>query len=158
MLVVSDTTTITNLLRIDLLSLIQKLYNQIYIPQAVYDELSRMPSQKKQIDKLRWIKVKMVTDQKMVSTLLEKLDAGESEAIALAVEMKADILIIDEWFGRNIAESYGLNIIGLFGILLGAKRRGYIKAVKPYMDDLIKSYGFRVSEALYIKVLRLAGE
>ena len=72
--------------------------------------------------------------------------------------MNADILVMDERKGRRIAEEYGLTIIGLFGILIGAKKRGYIKSVKDQMDILINDHSFRVGTAVYNQVLRLAKE
>lgn len=158
MLVVSDTTAITNLLKIDLLHLVQKMYREILIPQAVYEELGKLPAQQKFIDNTKWIKTRQVKDQSLVKQLKEQLDPGESEAIALALELKADILIMDEYMGRRVAQDYGVSIIGLLGILIGAKKRGYIKSVKTHMEDLIKNHGFRISESVYNQVLRLARE
>lgn len=63
--------------------------------------------------------------------------------------MNVDIFIMDECKGWKIVEEYGLVIIGLFGILIGVKRRGYIKLVKFYMDILINDYSFCVSEGVY---------
>lgn len=105
-----------------------------------------------------WIKVKPIKDRTRVDKLHDRLDLGESEAIILALELKADILVMDERKGRKIAEEYGLTIIGLFGILIGAKRRGYIKSVKDQMDILINDHSFRVGKAVYNQVLRLAKE
>lgn len=158
MVVVSDTTTITNLLKIDLLHLVQRLYREIIIPQAVYDELAKIPSQKKLLKQTNWIRVRQVKDRMRVDKFQDYLDLGESEAIILALELNADILIMDERKGRKIAEEYGLAIIGLFGILIGAKRRGHIKSVKSHMDTLINDHSFRVNEAVYNQVLRLAKE
>ena len=126
MVIVSDTTTITNLLKIDLLHLVQRLYREIIIPQAVYDELAKIPSQKKLLKQTNWIRVRQVKDRMRVDKFQDYLDLGESEAIILALELNADILIMDERKGRKIAEEYGLAIIGLFGILIGAKRRAIL--------------------------------
>jgi predicted nucleic acid-binding protein len=86
------------------------------------------------------------------------LDRGEAEAIALAVELKAAALIIDERQGRNKAESVGLKIIGLLGILLEAKSKGLILSVRPLIDELVDKIGFRVHPALYQAILLKAGE
>jgi predicted nucleic acid-binding protein len=158
MLVVSDTTAITNLLKINLLDLVRKVYREILIPQAVYEELSKLPNQKKIIDNAKWIKIKSIKDESLAQKLRSRLDPGESEAIVLALELKSDILIMDENAGRRIAKEYGLTIIGLLGILIGAKKRGYIKSVKPHMIDLIENHGFRISESVYNQVLKLAKE
>lgn len=158
MLVISDTTTITNLLKIDLLDIVKKIYQEILIPQAVYEELSKLPYQKTIIDRAEWIKVKSIKNTSLVLKLKDRLDAGESEAIVLALELKSDILIVDENAGRRVAKEFGLNIIGLLGILIGAKKRGHIKLVKPHMVNLVENHGFRISESVYNQVLKLAKE
>lgn len=86
------------------------------------------------------------------------LDAGEANAIALALELQADDLLIDERLGRQEAVRLGLSIIGILGILLVAKQRSLIPQVQPVMDALINKAGFRVSTQLYQRVLALAKE
>lgn len=153
MVVVSDTTTITNLLKIKLLLIIKGLYGQILIPKAVYDELSDYGKQKKIIDSHDWIKTVGIQNLELYNKLRERLDKGESEAITLAIELKSDFLIIDEAKGRRIARSYGIKIIGLLGILMLAKEEGLITRVKPYLKDLKDKMGFRISERLYQEIL-----
>jgi predicted nucleic acid-binding protein len=86
------------------------------------------------------------------------LDAGEANAIALALELQADDLLIDERLGRQEALRLGLSIIGILGILLVAKQKSLIPQVQPVMDALISQAGFRVSSQLYQRVLALAQE
>jgi hypothetical protein len=86
------------------------------------------------------------------------LDLGEAEAIILADNLHADWLLIDEALGRNIAKLHGLHIVGLLGVLLLAKQKGFITEVKPLPDDLINKARFRVSDELYQKILHSAGE
>jgi predicted nucleic acid-binding protein len=86
------------------------------------------------------------------------LDAGEANAIALALELQADDLLIDERLGRQEAVRLGLSIIGILGILLVAKKRSLIPQVQPVMDALINQAGFHVSPQLYQRVLDLAQE
>ena len=86
------------------------------------------------------------------------LDRGEAEAIVLALELGADELLIDERLGRREASQRGLSLIALLGVLLVAKRRGLVVAIRSVIDDLIVQAGFRVSNQLYAKVLIAVGE
>lgn len=86
------------------------------------------------------------------------MNVGEAEAIALAIEVEATRLLIDERLGRQAATDLGLRITGVLGILLAAKRQELITAVQPVMDDLATQAGFRISSQLYVDVLNVAGE
>ena len=88
---------------------------------------------------------------------MEELDLGESEAIVLAIELKADYLIIDEYKGRAIADKKGVKIVGLLGVLIAAKRIGHLQAVKPLIEK-IQINGFRLNRSLIDKVLNALGE
>jgi len=163
MIVISDTSTITNLVAIQYLQLLPQLYGQVYIPQAVYNELVDIhpPNlQTIQIREASWLEVRKINRGELVDRLqgAARLDAGESEAIALALEVKADLLLIDERRGRAEADRLGIRIIGLLGILVEAKQKSLIIAVKPILDDLIAKAEFRVSNLLYIKILNLVSE
>lgn len=158
MVVVSDTTAITNLLKVKLLLIIKGLYGQILIPEAVYSELAALSSQKKIIDTNDWIKVVEIKNQVLYHELRQTLDQGESEAIVLALEVNSDFLIIDEAKGRKIARSYGIKIIGLLGILVLAKEEGLINKIKPYLEDLRNNMGFRVGDKLFEEILSQVGE
>ena len=122
MLVISDTSTVTNLIQIGKLDLLEKLFGEVLIPQKVYEELSDYENQKGQLDSCDWILVKTVLDRRAVAELREILDIGEAEAIVLAQALKADFLIIDERKGRKVAEELGINIVGLLGILIRARK------------------------------------
>jgi predicted nucleic acid-binding protein len=87
-----------------------------------------------------------------------QLDAGEAEAIALAVEINADRILIDERRGRQKAIELSLKPIGILGILLKAKQENIISAVKPLLDKLINEADFYVHPNLYNEVLALANE
>ena len=158
MLIVSDTSAVTNLLQIEQLHLLYEVFGVVILPQAVYEELCQLPQQKEVIDQQNWIFVQKPSNQKMVFDLETDLDEGEAEAIVLALELKADFLIIDELKGRNKAEEAGLKIIGLLGVLLRAKQSGFLPAVKPIIDQLISETGFRVHPTLYQQVIKSAGE
>jgi len=82
---------------------------------------------------------------------------GESEAITLADTMNADLIIIDERKSRSIAKDVGLRVTGTLGILVEAKRQGFIKELKPLLDKLMEN-GIRISRKLYLDILDLVNE
>ena len=164
MIVVSDTSPITNLAAIAQLDLLQQLYTSLIIPTAVYNEMvevDKVVPGAVEVQTLSWIQTQAVADAQRVTDLQtsqENIDLGEAEAIILAVELKADLLLMDERRGRALATSYGLSVTGLLGVLLQAKRNGLISTVKPLMDQLIEQVDFRVSSQLYTTILQSASE
>lgn len=96
-----------------------------------------------------WIKTVEIKNWDAVRELAVWLDPGEAEAISLASEPNADVLLIDEAKGRRIAMEKGLSITGLLGVLIAAKDQGYVEAVCPIMDQLISEARFRISTTLY---------
>lgn len=140
------------------MDLLEKLFTEIIIPEKVYEELTDYEGQKEEIDKRNWIVSRKVEDEEAIRKMSIHLDPGEAEAIILAKELKADFLIIDERKGRRIAEDHGLRIIGLLGVLVRGKQKGYIQRLKPVLDKLINQIGFRVSSLLYDKILQEVGE
>jgi predicted nucleic acid-binding protein len=161
MVVVSDTTTISNLFLIDMLWLLEKLYHNVVIPSSVFDELKKLESGNRKIDKIaqaEWIKIMEVNNSDFVSILLLTLDKGEAEAIVLAKEINADLLIIDEVKGRKYAKQLNLNVIGLIGILLLAKQKMLIKSVREILYELKEKSGFWISEKLFNATIELANE
>lgn len=160
MIVISNTSPISNLAAIGQLELLQQLYGNIIIPPAVYQELINSGDTDPAtlaVQTLGWIQTQPVLDRVLLETLQTNLDPGEAEAITLAVEIHADRLIIDERRGRNEAIRLGLQVTGLLGIVLAAKQQGLIPLVQPILDDL-RANSFWIRDALYAEVLRLAGE
>jgi predicted nucleic acid-binding protein len=161
MIVVSDTSPIINLATIGYLHLLPDLFTEIIIPTAVFNEVAGAGNDEpgaKEIRESSWVKVHAAPNQQLLPQLLHDLDPGEAEAIALAVNIKAEYVLMDEALGRKIAVSYQLQPLGILGILLLAKRRGMIQAVTPLMDRLRSEANFFVDARLYHYIKRLAEE
>ncbi len=158
MLVVSNTSPILNLAIIGQLELIHQQFGQVQIPLAVLAELKVLEDRpgSKEIQAAvdtGWIAVQEVSSQLSVQLLQQVLDRGESEAITLAIDLKADRILLDERDGRKIAKSLGLKVTGVLGILLRANQEGELSSLSGVIDALIKTAGFRISPELLAKVL-----
>ena len=153
MIVVSDTSIITSLIHIGREHLLSDLHGAVLIPPAVHQELlrthARIPA---------FLEVRPVNDLLMVARLKVELDLGEAEAIVLAKEAKADLLLIDEKLGRLVAVREGLRISGLLGLCVDAKRIGKIASLRELVQKLELEAGFRVSRAVKEQAFLLAGE
>lgn len=161
MIVVSDTSALCNLALVDRLWLLEAIYQTIIIPEVVANELTAASNLTiSSLLQLSWIQTQSLTNSQLADQLQQArgLDAGEANAIALALELQADDLLIDERLGRQEARRLGLSIIGILGILLIAKQRNLIPQVQPVMDALMDQAGFRVSPQLYQRVLALSQE
>jgi len=160
-IVISDTTAITYLSQIGAIGLLKRLFKVIYIPEAVYHELTRQGDHiggSKEVKTLPWIKVKKIHSYDQYARKYQKkLDPGESQAIGLALHMNADLLIIDELDGRWEAKNQGIRIAGMLGIFKMAKERSIIPAVAPYLNKL-RLTSFKLSPVLYNMVLQDVGE
>ncbi len=161
MIVVSDTSALSNLALVGHLWLLEAIYQTVIIPDVVASELAAASNPTiSAILRLPWIQTQSLTNSQLADQLQQErgLDAGEANAIALALELQADDLLIDERLGRQEAIQLGLSIIGILGVLLIAKQRSLISQVQPVIDALIDQAGFRVSPQLYQRVLALAQE
>lgn len=161
MIIISDTSPINNLAAINQLHLLHQLYGTVLIPEAVFRELTDpnfLVAGATEVQTLDWIQTCVVSDRTLVAALGNELDMGEAEAIALAVEIQADQVLIDERRGRLIATRLNLRPIGILGILVEAKSQGLITEVKPLLDALVNKAGFWVAESLYNRVLLLVNE
>lgn len=161
MIVVSDTSPILNLARIGQLELLHALYLKVVIPPAVNREFEASLAGAGPInvkDWSSWLTIVEPINKSRVDELRMDLDAGESEAIVLALQLNAELLLVDEKKARAVAASLELRTVGLLGVLVEAKKAGLIRKVKPLLDDLISQARFWIGEALYRKVLSAVDE
>ena len=161
MIVVSNTTPLIGLAQIQRFDLLQQLFGEIHIPQAVYTEAvvagREEGGAKREVSDATWIKTKRVQDRLAVEVLLDEMDSGEAETIVLARELKADWVLMDEKKGRRKLAELGVRKIGTIGILLKAKQIGLIPAVRPDLERL-RQQGFSISQDVIESVLRQAYE
>ena len=161
MIVVADTSPITALLHLKLIHLLGLLYGPVFIPVSVAKELDSLTSFGFDLsflgDKATYI-IRQAADTGFIKMLTIHVDAGEAEAVALAKELNADLLLIDEKFGKQYAEAENITCKGVVGILIAAKNQGLLPSIKPLLDDLIEHLKFRLSDKIYQLALQKAGE
>ncbi len=153
MIVVSDTSPLSALMAIKHDWLLRDLFAQVYVPQAVHDELLRGHSVIPEY--IETISVRNMVD---VARLANQLDKGEAEAIVLAKEIHSALILMDEKLGRIHAEHEGLQVIGSMGVLLLSKQKGLIPSVKDLIARMRSEAGFRLSKGVESAVLTAAGE
>ena len=161
MIVVADAGPLIHLAAIGQLELIHRLSSEVLVPQAVFDEVvvvgAGLPGAA-EVGAASWIRVVTPTRRDVVAALLGGgLHLGEAQAIAVAVELGADRLLIDERQGRLTAETMGVAVVGSIGILIAAKVRGEVTALAPHLYAL-RASGLWLSEGLIARVLSSAGE
>lgn len=161
MIVVSDTTPLIGLASIGRLELLRELFEEVYIPQAVFNETvthGREESRaKREVAGSDWIHIVEVKDRLAVNVLLDEMDLGEVETIVLASEMDADWVLMDEKKGRRKLSQLNIPKVGTLGILLKAKQLELILLLRPEIEELQKS-GFSISPSIVEAVLDMAGE
>lgn len=151
--VVSDSTCLIGLERISRLDILPQLYRNFYIPVAVKAEIGFVKP---------WMKVRKVENLSLINSLRNSIDWGESEVIALAVELgcvelNKVVIVLDDKKAQKIAAQFDLAITGTVGMLLKAKRMGAIASIRPILDSL-ESVEFRIAPALRCRALELANE
>lgn len=147
-LIISDTSCLIALSNVGLLHILKDIYEEIIITSEVQNEFGgNLPD---------WIIVINVKDKEKQAEIEKRLDRGESSSIALALEMKNSILIIDELKGRKIAKSFDLEIIGTIGILLIAHKKGLVDDVLSIILKLVNN-GFRLSDKMLAKLIEIYG-
>lgn len=157
-LLVADTSPLLALARVDVLPILCELFDQVCVTQSVVAEclvkVQRLDAQRVQAAIAAGFLLVVPDPQVRVS--LSHLDHGEQTALEYALLEQATVLI-DERLGRLAAKAHQLKMIGAPGVLLLAKRKGLIPAVKPILHDLIAS-GYFLSDALVAQILELANE
>lgn len=158
MIIISDSSPLISLAIIGRLDLLEKLYKEIYVPFAVYKEVTEEEKPfSKELGNFLRDKVKNVSNRLAVEVLVSDIGIGESEAIVLALEEKPDLVLIDDLKARKFAKMNGLEIIGTMGILLEAKENRLIEEIKPLISELILN-GIRVSNKIIEITLKAAKE
>ena len=158
MIVVSDTSSLSNLLVIERLDLLRQIFGEVLIPNAVAKEFAVLDRNRRELLTQEWISIVDVTDKQLLSSVRIGIDSGEAEAITLSIELSADFLLIDELAGRRRAREHGLSVIGVAGILVEAKRLGFIDLVRPEIERLRDEARFHMSSGLIEEVLDSVNE
>jgi uncharacterized protein len=159
MRIVSNTSTVLNLAIIGHLDLLRQQMDLVWVPPAVISELrvdTEMPGAAVVRQALQdgWLQVQPVKDLMLVTVLQRELDHGESEAIALALQMQADWLLLDERDGRRVAKSLSIKVTGVLGVLLRARREHQISSLAEAIMQLRLQAGFRIAPELESEILR----
>ncbi len=163
MIVISDTTPVISLLKADRLELLRELYGTVLMPEAVYKELTENPVYIKEaeiIKKTHFLSVARVENTTSVNILraIIGLDAGESEALILYGEQRADLLLMDERKGRSVAKQLNIMFMGTVGILMLAFDKNLLQAeeVNLCLDSMITN-GIRLDKKICNMVMSHVG-
>jgi len=154
--VVSNSSPLIHLSKIGLLDILDELFDEIIIPDAVFDECVVEGGDRKDaksIEKAAWIKTISVKEENLhlKQAFLKDVDEGESEAIVLAIQESVDFVLLDEYDARELARNHDLNVTGVIGVLLRAKKSGKLENAKNHLENLRES-GFWISDDLYERV------
>ncbi|MGN6369783.1 MAG: DUF3368 domain-containing protein [Phycisphaerae bacterium] len=159
-IIISDTSPIRALNHLKMLSLVGQLYGELIIPPAVELELRTPARSFPAIDVASSgvAVVRPVSAAFIAGVQKYQLDPGETEALALALELKADLLLIDEAAGRKVAALLGIQHVGVIGVLMEAKRRGVLPRVAPLTARLRRELRFHIHPDFEKKLLATIGE
>lgn len=160
MTVVSNATPLIYLAASGNFDLLRILHGRVLIPAAVYEEVVTQGAGRwgaAETAGANWIDRRTVVDLAQVASLQTHLHGGESEVVVLSEELHADLVIVDESAARRELARRGFAFIGTVGVLIKAKQRGLVAALKPELDQL-RSCGFRLSDRVYQACLAAVGE
>jgi predicted nucleic acid-binding protein len=157
MTVVSNAGPLIALARIGRFDLLRRIFDHVIIPQAVYDEVVVKGSGRPGSDETHqalgdWIEIASVNNAAVARSLATKLGQGESEAIALAIDLSADIILLNDGKARATADFMGLHVTGTVGLLAQAQRLGLLADLRQVLDEL-RANGFRIDDEVYRRVL-----
>lgn len=161
MIVVSNTSPITNLAAIGRFDLLRALFEQVHIAEGVWRELNHEGHEhpgSREVAEAPWVLRHAVRNQPLVTALERDLDRGEAETLALGLELKADLVLLDEKEARHAAARMSLRHVGVLGLLIESKRRGFVPRVAPLLFALRHEAGFYLGEGLIREVLAAADE
>lgn len=147
--IISDTSCFIVLSNIGEINLLNKVYDNVITTVDIATEFGQeLPS---------WVEIRAVKDTFKQQLLEMQIDKGESSAIALALETKSCILILDDFKARKIASNLSLDFTGTIGVIIKAKLMGIIPSIKPLLLK-IKETNFRLSTEIEIQALIEANE
>jgi len=152
MIVVADASPLIALARVGRLELLRAVFGTLLLSEAVWSEVVESGLEKagaSELSQAIWIERRKVNDAGLVALLRQNLGAGEAEAIALAREAGADLVLLDERIGRAAAKRLGLQVTGLVGVLIEARERGLLEDAEAVVNDLQQKAGFWLSEELH---------
>ena len=162
--VISDSSPLINLAGIGRWGLLHEMLGDIIIPPSVWDEIVTQGNVLPGAAEVReacgqgWISRKKPENKHLVNLLCQDLHQGEAEAIVLALELNADLILLDETDARQAAATFGLRKTGVIGILMRAKREGTIDSLRFELNTLREQMGFFIDDQLYYRALASVGE
>lgn len=153
--IVSNSSPIIHLAKIGKLELLKDFYEIVVVPEAVYRECTMEGKERAEVELIRnadWLKISQANDKKLVKLLQSSIDDGESEAITLALEIGADLILLDDSDAREKARLYDLRITGTIGILLRAEKEGKLSSIKETLEKL-RITGFWIDTKLMSRLI-----
>jgi predicted nucleic acid-binding protein len=159
-MIISNATPLISFARINQLPLLQKVVGTLVIPTGVAQEIAMYQSNllgSINLSQEPWIQTRPLASDQQVQLLLPSLDQGEAEVIALALELRPQLVLMDELTRRKVAESLGLTVSGSVGVLIRAKELGYLPEIKPYLQQM-KQSGIYFSDRFIQGILNQVNE
>ncbi len=157
---VSDSTVLIGLSKIGKTGLLRDIFQKIYVPEAVFQEVTEAGEQRagaKIVREAPWIERRQIGDHVQANLLMTVLEKGEAEVLVLAKEIRADLILMDEEKARKSAIKAGFRVMGVIGILIVAKRMGLIANIGAYIEKLQREK-FRISDKIVRMALKQARE